>query len=216
MSYALYNGKMIQSESKYVIKNVIPGQIYFTDQGIIDFPSLPVVTGSQTIKWDMNLDSSVASILALNFIAPAGGADFLLVQYGYLQAFEQGTTGITYPVLRVQVKNSPGVIVRMYDINSYIGINANIEIVKGTGSITSVKANNNTLTTLYSGTGVFDAPADNKYISAEGGISIWNLEIVGLHKWIGYPYGNQDSAWVDTIGSIDPTILGSPGTRNLL
>ncbi len=42
------------------------------------------------------------------------------------------------------------------------------------------------------------------------------MEVAGEHKWIGYPYGNTDAAWVDTIGSNDVSILGSPGTRNLL
>lgn len=162
----------------------------------------------------MHLDSS-SNLLQTGF-SDGTSNDFLYASYTILSEFEQTSTGITYPVLRVQVKNAPEVYVRIYDINDYIGINTNIEIIKGASSITSIKANNNTLTTLYSGTVVYNTAGTLSYSGGNGGASIWNLEIVGSHKWIGYPYGNQDSAWVDIIGSIDGTVTGSPGTRNLL
>ena len=217
MSYLIYNGKRVIAQNKYVGKwsFEIPQQIYFTSGGSVDFASVPVVTGIQTIKWDMLLDASVASKIYVGFVDGVSN-DYIYANYDYLPSFEQTSTGITYPVLRVQVKNSPGVYVRIYNIDSYIGVNTNIEIVKGTGSITSVKANNNTLTTLYSGSVVYDTGGSFSYAGGNGGASIWNLEIVGSHKWIGYPYGNTNAAWVDTIGSIDGTVTGSPGTRNVL
>lgn len=221
MSYLVYNGKRVTSEGKYVGKWVteIPQQIYFTSSGKVTMDSIPDVTGVKTIKWDMRLDASVASKMSAIFGDPTVLNDFLYVSYDYLPPFEQTTTGITYPVLRVQVRNnspSPPVYVRIYNINSYIGINTTIEIVKGTGNLTSVKANNNTLTTLYSGTAVYDLGGNFKEIGGNGGTSIWNFEITGVSKWIGYPYGNQDSAWADTIDSNNGTVSGSPGTRNLL
>lgn len=212
MSYLTYNGKMVRAQGKYVIGAQVPGQIYMTDiNDQITFSSVPNITGSKTISADFYLDSSMSGFSW--FWYPESGDDFFQAILNELPSFEQTQLGIYDYVLRVQVKNSP-VYARVYSLQPYVGQILHLEIIKGTGSIVSVKANGDTLSSL--GNGVYTTGGVGSKTFYGGVLSVWNMEVAGEHKWIGYPYGNTDAAWVDTIGSNDVSILGSPQTRNLL
>lgn len=212
MSYLTYNGKMVRAQGKYVLGAQVPGQIYMTDiNDEIVFSSVPNITGSKTISADLYLDSSMSGFSWLWM--PESGDDFFQAILNELPSLERDTLGIYDYVLRIQVKNSP-VYVRIYSLQNYVGQILHLEIIKGTGSIVSVKANGDTLSSL--GNGLYTTSGFGSKEFYGGALSIWNVEVAGEHKWIGYPYGNTDAAWVDTIGSNDVSILGSPQTRNLL
>jgi len=138
----------------------------------------------------------------------SGVNDYLMLIVGPVA--ETGLFG-----LLVQTRGPSPVVRQYYNINSYLNQVVSLEIVKTATAITSVKMNNNILVP----TAGFFSPPDttNKNFVGAGGLSIWNLEIVGNHKWVGYPYGNTLGAWVDTVGSDHATtISGTPGTRKLI
>ena len=56
---------------------------------------------------------------------------------------------------------------------------------------------------------------DNFTSSFSDKCSIWDVEIVGGHKWAGKPNGNTSAAWADEIGSINGIFNGSASIRNL-
>ena len=199
---------MLQSTHKYLINTavIIPGEINLLTNGDgVEFGSVPAITGNKTITMDFKLDSSAGNMTL--WFNTVGSNDYLLLVMGSVP--ETGSFGLT-----VQTRSNPSRVRRYYNMNSYINQLVNLEIIKTGTSITSVKMNSNTLTP---NTGFFD-PSDNpmKQFIGDGGLSIWNLEITGFHKWIGYPYGNTLGAWADTVGTNHATsILGTPGTRNL-
>jgi hypothetical protein len=205
MSYVIYNGKRVTSGGKYVGKISSPDKIDFLNSSTdnITFSSLPDITGSKTIKARMYLQD-IASDFSLAW-SPASGNDYLRIDYG------TGEFGVT---LMVEVNYSANR--RQYDLaaEGVLGVPFSLEIIKGTGTISSVKFNGIEGTNL--GSSLQFGPQAFSRIRGGDHSSIWNLEIVGSHKWIGYPYGNTDAAWVDTIGSINGTVSGSPGTRNVL
>ena len=209
MSYLNYNNQKLTYNNQYVISSPLPtvsGVIEFlSGGGEVLFDSLPDVTGSQTFKANIYIDSSTSTLYF--YSRDASQNDFLAVSYD-----DPPDWAGTDPVLMVHVKNAPGIIRQAYDISSYLGQIELLEIVKTAGAITSVTIGGNTLTKI--GDGYFDYGGNLKQISGASS-SIWDVEIVGSHKWIGYPDGNQDSAWVDTVGSIDAVVGGSVSTRDL-
>ena len=200
---------MLQSTHKYLINTavIIPGEINLITSGDgVDFASLPDVTGNKTITMDLWLNDT-SSNMYVAFSAGGQPGDFLLVTYGVIPELGQVH-------LSVHTKNSPSLVRKAYNISAYLNQMLTLEIVKTSSAITSVKANGNTLTNF--GSLFFDNTGGPfYYVRGDHNASIWNLEIVGSHKWIGYPYGNTNGAWLDTIGINHGTIAGTPGTRNL-
>jgi len=45
---------------------------------------------------------------------------------------------------------------------------------------------------------------------------LWDVSIMGQNSWVGRPDGNLDPAWLDTIGSSNGTVNGSPTTTSIL
>jgi len=211
MSYLTYQGKMVDSQGKFVISSPQPvaeGVIYFNtgSSGIITFVSQPDVTGNKTLTSKFYLDSST-SRLTFGFMNALN--DFLFVSYDIA-----ANTGVN-PMLTVNTKNSPpGVIRPYYDISSYLGMIVEMEVVKTSSSVVSLKLNGNTLT--KAGDGYFNNGGTSlKTISGLSGSSVWDVTINGIAAWVGYPSGDQNLAWEDTIGSNDGTVSGSVSTRNL-
>jgi hypothetical protein len=200
---------MVDYQGKFVTKDAVPGQINLLTSGDgVSFASVPVITGNQTITMDVQFDTSTSGITL--WFRTMNVNDYLLLVIGSVA--ETSQFGLT-----VQVASGGGEGTRFrryYNINSYINQIVNLEIIKTTGSITSVKMNTNTLSPT---TGFFDpSNITMKEFSGVNNFSLWNLEIAGNHKWIGYPYGNTNGAWADTIGTNHGTITGTPGTRNLI
>jgi len=212
MAYLEYNGQMVIFNDQYVISNPQPvagGVIEFLDGGgTVIFGSQPDIAGSKTFKANIYIDSSTSSLYF--YSKGVAATDFLVVSYD-----DAPDWAGTDPVLMVHVKNAagpPGIVRQAYDISNYLGQIELLEIVKVTGGITSVTIGGDTLTKI--GDGYFDYGGDLKQVAGIRS-SIWDVEIVGSHKWVGYPDGDQDSAWVDTIGSDDGVVGGSVSTRDL-
>jgi len=212
MSYLNYNNQKLTYNNQYVISSPLPtvsGVIEFlSGGGEVIFGSEPDVLGSKTINMNVFLDTSTSSFdfsskTALN-------SDFLLVTYNDPPDW----AGTDY-VLAVHTRNATGGgnVRQFYDISPYIGMITTIQVVKTTGLITSVTVGGDTLSKV--GDGYFDIGASSLKTLSGANCSIWDVEIVGAHKWIGYPDGDQDSAWVDTIGSNDGVVGGSVSTRDL-
>ena len=205
----MYQDKMVTYQNKYVEKvvSVIPGQIDFLTSGDrVDFTSLPDVTGNKTINMGLWLNDTSTNMYVA-FSSGGQPGDFLWVTYGNVPELGQVH-------LVVHTKNSPSLVRKAYNISAYLNMMVTLEIVKTSSAITSVKANGNTLTNF--GSLFFDNTGGPfYYVGGDHHASIWDIEIVGSHKWIGYPYGNTNGAWVDTIGTNHGTITGTPGTRNL-
>ena len=211
MAYLEYNGQMVIFNDQYVVGSPVPivgGVIDFLSGGTITFGSEPDVLGSKTINLGLYLDTSTSSF---NFSSKtASDADFLLLTYNDPPDW----AGTDY-VLAVHVRNATGggLVRQFYDISSYIGEITTIQVVKTAGGITSVTVGGDTLTKV--GDGFFDIGASSLKTLTGSYSSVWDLEVVATHKWVGYPDGDQDSAWVDTIGSDDGVVGGSVSTRDL-
>lgn len=192
--------------NKLLTTTAIPGKIYFQTLGDkVVFDSQPDVTGNKTLKADLFIDST-SSDMTIGLMNASN--DFLWITYTL------GPDTGPNKVLVVNTRNSPpGVIRPYYDISSYLNQVINLEVVKTSSAVTSVKINGTTLTKI--GDGYFNNGGSTVKEIAGILCSIWNLEVVGVVKWIGFPYGNTTGAWVDTIGTNDGTVSGSPTTRNL-
>jgi len=209
MAHLTFNGQRIQMPGNGILDftpgPTVGGVIDFQADGKITFDSEPDITGSQTITLNMYLDTDTST---LNFSIKTPTNDFMLLTYN-----DPPDWAGTDSVLAVHVKNSPGVVRQFYDISSYIGEITTVEIVKTSGAITSVTVGGDTLTKV--GDGYFDIGASSLKELGGSYASVWDVEIDGSHKWVGYPDGDQDSAWEDTIGSIDGTVSGTVTTRDL-
>jgi len=211
MSYLIYNGQMIQSNNKYAVsinQPIVGGVAYFDNAslGTITLTSQPDVTGAKALSAKFYLDST-SSRLTFAFMNALN--DFLWVSYDIAP-----DTGAT-PMLAVNTRNSPpGVIRPYYDISSYIGTIVEMEIIKTSSAIIKVELNGNVLT--KAGDGYFNNGATTlKSIYGSNGASVWDVNVNAAAIWLGYPDGDQNSAWVDTVGSNDGTVSGFVSTRDL-
>jgi len=183
----------------------ITGVVQFNNNAYISLSSVPDVEGSKVIKFSLYLDSA-SGIRSVLLYFSNNISDNLRIQV------ESG-----------QMTISPGKLPlsgKVYDISSFYGIIINGEIHKSTGSIDSLYINeilqtpvstvlsNSEQITAYIGRDQFTSTYINN-------CSIWDIEIVGQNKWLGRPDGNTDGAWVDQIGSINGTFIGTANTRNL-
>lgn len=207
MSYLNYQGKKVQMNHKYLIGAAlapVPDKIDLMSSYGVNFSSLPVVTGNQTVLARMYIQSTSTTF---SLVWSNGSTqDYIRMDYG------TGEYGSTF---MVENRNSPSLVRKVYNLanEGVLGVPFSLEIIKSTGNISSVKFNGVEGTDLVGFLGF--GPTNLSYFRGSNHASIWNLEIVGTHKWIGFPNGNTTPAWVDTIGSINGTISGTPGTINL-
>jgi len=209
MSYVTYQGKMIKSAGKFVVGSQSPtfaGVIYFQPGSIVEFDTQPDVTGNKTFSSNLFIDSSASSEIAIGLMNALN--DFLFISYTV-----SADTGPS-KVLAVNTKNTPPYVLRpYYNIDSYLNQIITLEVIKTSSAITSVKINGNTLT--KAGDGYFNNGGTTlKAISGQY-FSIWDVQIDGVAAWTGYPNGDTDPAWLDTIGSNDGVVSGGPSTRDL-
>ena len=208
---ALEDGK-IKMENNATQYITVPGLLDFdgVNDNVRMFPQ-PAIEGTNTFSFNIFFESYTATTdVFMVFSSGNDVNDYLMVSYR--PAVKQ---------LFVATKRIGGM--SGYDISHLIDKHAFIEIKKGIGTITSVKANGENLTLLFSGlTGpwnttetyvgyhtAYDPPW--KYLNHA---LVWDLTIEGKNHWTGYPAGNTNGAWVDTIGSLDGTVLGSPTTTD--
>ena len=90
----------------------------------------------------------------------------------------------------------------------------NNEVQAGTNTIPSVTATGG----IYIGTGSLLVWGQN-LDSLDNG-TVWDIQTetslgVPTHAWAGYPAGDTLGAWVDTIGTLDATLVGPTATRDI-
>lgn len=187
----------------------------------------PDIRGNRTIKWNMYLDSSISpdttSILIISDSStPSSSGEFydgcwLSIYYGGDWLI------ISDPCLNTAPINN----FRTIPTDDLIGKTLRCEIKKETQKIIHFKVNDVSLVKETGGTASGSASSRitiggyNDILPSVDG-TFWDLEIINddtserVHYWKGYPVGNEDSAWVDQIGTLDLSISKKDGcTANL-
>ena len=113
---------------------------------------------------------------------------------------------------------------RYVEITGWANKCINVQITKtvnaGQGEIVSVTFNG-TPQTLYQSLYII-TPGTN-YLASSGGLYhmvdglLWDFKVWDVsgapaqtHGWVGYPDGNTNNAWLDTVGAINGTVIGNP------
>jgi hypothetical protein len=189
----------------------------------VNLSSTPDYTGKKKLSFYAYLysdisagDSGLGAYVCYwdNSSSDPGHTDELTVMFQYynnhliLQAVVQGTN-----------VNNNKIIANM---DSYKGQTIFVEIVKDTGSVTSISING-VSKSLSNGTVL--SYGDYHFIGPNGfnsttlhSILLWDIKLYDetsgetlTHWWKGYPNGNTDNnAWKDQVGSINGTITGTP------
>jgi len=161
---------------------------------------------NKTITFDCFLETNASSSFYNLFsFKSTNEDDFLVVSF---------SPGQNLIVIRKDVTFGQG---HNYDISSYKDINISCEIIKTSSGITSFKIDSATITPI--GNFAVTEPTSSNIGNFPGQsqianyLSVWNIVISGLHSWGGY--GNLNTNWVDSIGSIDGSVCGNPSLRNI-
>lgn len=229
MPYIVYNGKRVQVNQKYVTNNTpeetIIDVLNFNGSSYVTYPSYMDITAysDYTVSWYMYLDiddfpTSYPTILAQS----AGGSGY---GYNRLIWFVNGThliidNGATYPL------NNLGVSIAG-KANQVIKVEMDLTIGMSSYNVVDIRFNG--VSQSFVNTGIGFGTVTNLTIGAAnvGGyqaysmmhhMTIWDIDIPGIAHFTGYPAGNTDAAWKDTLDlSHGPvgTVVGGPGTRNI-
>jgi len=102
-----------------------------------------------------------------------------------------------------------------YSLNGLTEIELVCEVTKVGNTITNFTVNGSTL--IQTGSTVFSGIGANNFIGSSGvvlanNVLIYDVTIGSIFNTIGYPAGNLNPAWEDTIGVNDGTVSGSPTT----
>lgn len=172
----------------------------------VRFSSNPIPTGTQNLTFKLyikEIPSSSEIIIHLNNGAVNDLISIFLDSSGDLVVSRSGLTHLGG--LRTNISSKLNQILE-------------IEVQKTTGSIDAVLINgvdnSNAAAnyTPYNGTVSYVSCGVSNFL---GSAFIWDINLSDNHSWAGYPEGNLDSAWVDTIGAIDCSVYGSPDTIDI-
>jgi len=172
----------------------------------VRFSSNPIPTGTQNLTFKLyikEIPSSSEIIIHLNNGAVNDLISIFLDSSGDLVVSRSGLTHLGG--LRTNISSKLNQILE-------------IEVQKTTGSIDAVLINgvdnSNAAAnyTPYNGTVSYVSCGLSNFL---GSAFIWDINLSDNHSWAGYPEGNLDSAWVDTIGAIDCSVYGSPDTIDI-
>lgn len=173
----------------------------------ITFGSHPDVSGSKIISFKAYLPSTSSGNGPL-FIFKDSNTDFI--------RFELSTEGDLFI-------NTNNTNIYSYSDSSLIDNVVEVEITKTTGVLSNLSINrvDVSFSTIVTAT----SPDDGDYIGYEsrsGGAAteyyygrIWDLNINYEHRYDGQPYADQDSAWIDRVGTLDGTVNGTPSTTSV-
>jgi hypothetical protein len=176
----------------------------FSGSQYISFGSVPDSTGNQTIRFKMYIDA-LSSLLGpvLYFSSDTNDNIHIQLQNNILD-----------------VSPGQGHLGKRYDMSSYIGQILSFEIIKTASVIVSLSINGIGITEIGGSTYASGAITaficwDNISPTGFNNGSVWDVEIVGNHKWAGHPGADTDSAWIDLIGSVNGAVNGLLTTRDL-
>lgn len=178
----------------------------------VSFASVPDVTGDKIVTFNIYIESAHTFPIAApgeTLFAFRDSNDYLVVQIigNTLRCFFEQSTDSKY-----------------IDISSYKDQGLEVVITKTTQDIVSISING--VNQSISQGGFFDGLSytasyigytrsgisDDQYLE---GAYIWGININDTNTWLGEPDGNQDSAWIDTTGSIDGTVNGTPNATSI-
>lgn len=199
----VYYGQYLNSGSG------VNGLLYF--DGVDDYVDVGTVdvTGSKTITFNLYVESTITGLIPVCSFNGDGSDDIFVVDI-------LGTTLRCYCKGSVAGTNGR----RTYDISGLLDTLLTVEITKTTEQCLSITINsveNSAAQSLSTSTGnIHGYIGTNRLLSAFANyLYIWNFNINDEHQWQGQPSGNLNSAWVDTIGSNNGTVNGSPTTYDL-
>lgn len=186
----------------------ISGLLDFQGDDYVQFSEDASVTGNRTIKFNIWLDQDSG------YSAGSGIISLGDIRNDHIVASLEGSNMYFYTST-----SGGGTRNRYCSITGFDNQVLLVEITKSEESIDSVTFNgasqsltNNILSKNTGG---------NDYVGRDvagylSNATVWNVEVVGEFKVLGYPGGNLDSAWEDQIGTSDGDVFGSPGTRNII
>jgi len=186
----------------------ISGLLDFQGDDYVQFSEDSSVTGNRTIKFNIWLDQDSG------YSAGSGIISLGDISNDHIVASLEGSNMYFYTST-----SGGGTRNRYCSITGFDNQVLLVEITKSEESIDSVTFNgasqsltNNILSKNTGG---------NDYVGRDvagylSNATVWNVEVVGEFKVLGYPGGNLDSAWEDQIGTSDGDVFGSPGTRNII
>jgi hypothetical protein len=177
----------------------------------VELDSIPDITGNKTVSFKLFLPLAIPSTTKGIIDLWAGGTagDHLMVY-----AAGGGTPRLFFQVSNISSNNFT------IDYASISNQELDIVMVKTAGVVSSVTINGvpQVTSSVGSTTGQGITATIGRVISFGNlyydGL-IWDLDINSEHQYVGYPAGNLDPAWADTIGSINGTVYGSPGVIDL-
>lgn len=190
----------------YPREGIVEGVLDF--DGVDDYVELsttPDVTGNKTISFNAYITSSnISNCFMINFVSS--------LTDGFVVSLNSN-------LLRFSPSNDPADCWTIRT-DSLVNTFLNIVVTKGVGEITSITINGVSYTDY--GTGGYGLGTGGNYIGAfAGGFTlsdayVWNINVNNDHLFIGFPNGNTNSAWDDTIGSITATVNGTPSVTTLI
>lgn len=187
--------------------STIYGLLNFDDiDDYVGLSSIPDVTGTKTISFSLYIHPD--QYVALDIMVFSNGSS------DWVRIYFDGTDGIRARTNYDGTNNS-----KRIDISSLKGQVLDFVITKTTSSIDTFTVNGSSAYTtdvLGNNTEPLQAFIGKATGNGYDYILIWDININDEHAWAGQPDGNQDSAWVDTIGSIDGTVNGTPTTYDLV
>jgi hypothetical protein len=181
----------------------------FLGTGYISLASVPDLSGTKNIEFYMWLDDIVYDGTTRRIFSWGNGDDYLLVS----------VTGSTdRPLLIIQCSSAAN-SGKNYLLDDYVGQPLFCRIEKTTQSIDAFRINGNLINP--DSLNNYVTITNQSYIGAFSGgqllsnIYVWDISILTVANWIGYPNGDTSAAWVDNIGSNDGTASGTLATKTL-
>jgi hypothetical protein len=226
MSYYTHNGKLITQNNKLVVSSQIEASIEVLDfdaNSYITFPSyvdMSGISGEVTVSWNMFLDVSDFGYTYSMILANSNG----VLNKNRLNWF------ITDTRLIIDNGFGGGINNVAVDISGVANQNILVEMVLYPGpqvlDVSTIKFNG--VPQVLTDPGMNFGEAQDFTIGAYNNagsiingtimnnMTVWDITFPTIGHWAGYPAGNMNSAWVDTIGTNDGSVVGSPGTRNII
>lgn len=217
MTYLSYNGKKVIFSGKYVTSVSAP-----TGLVVVDFDGINDTVNFSANISDLDSNGKIVFNVYLDQDSGYAQAKFFNLKKDPSDSFRAllADSSIYFQSLSFSSGNKNKDI----SIAGRSGEILEIEVQFTADDPTSVKINN-VSQTLYSNTppsitsGGTSSIGSNAYDQFLGNATIWDVRTYTsdnaiTHRWVGTgANANLDSAWVDVIGSLNPTVSGSPTTR---
>jgi len=219
MSYLKYNGQYLKSVGSF-ISGIIP------INGVLDFAGANYVlldsstgaldmSGAKIIKWKMFLNPGASGQLfhlglsGKNLTCKVSGGS---VTFGiqYFSGQSDFGTAANYPLSELTGYEMECIAYKSGETN--FGLKWLQFGGRGPGSLSG--SFEGSPIQNYSRIGADGVETATNYL---GNAWVWDIEVIDEDAWLGYgATPNTDAGWVDTIGSIDGTVVGSPGIKTIV